>query len=65
MMKMAYFDNSATSNVDPRVLEAMIPFFLEKYGNASSLHSLGRIAEEAMTATRGNVAEAINTTRKR
>ncbi len=59
-MKLTYFDNSATSNVDPRVLEIMGPFFLEEYGNPSSLHSLGRNAEEAMTASREKVAGAIN-----
>jgi cysteine desulfurase len=60
MKNMAYFDNSATSNVDPRVLEEMVPFFLEKYGNPSSLHSLGRGAEEGMIAARGRVSKAIN-----
>lgn len=59
-MKVTYFDNSATSNVDPRVLEVMNPFFLEEYGNPSSLHSLGRNAEEAMAASREKVAGAIN-----
>jgi cysteine desulfurase len=59
-LNVTYFDNSATTNVDPRVLEAMKPFFLERYGNPSSLHSLGRSAEEAMTASREKVARAIN-----
>jgi cysteine desulfurase len=61
-VNVTYFDNSATSNVDPRVLKVMNPFFLEKYGNPSSLHSLGRIAEEAMTVGRQQVARAINAT---
>jgi cysteine desulfurase len=59
-VNVTYFDNSATSNVDPRVLEVMNPFFLEKYGNPSSLHSLGRGAEDAMAAAREKVAKAIN-----
>ncbi|MGD0817386.1 MAG: cysteine desulfurase NifS [Methanomassiliicoccales archaeon] len=59
-MSMAYFDNSATSKVDPRVLETMVPYFLEKYGNASSLHSLGREANLAMENARDQVAKAIN-----
>ncbi len=59
-MNLTYFDNSATSKVDPRVLEAMVPFFLEKYGNASSLHGLGREAKEAMELAREQVAKAIN-----
>jgi cysteine desulfurase len=59
-MSIVYFDNSATSKVDPRVLETMVPFFLEKFGNASSLHSLGRDAAEAMEQARGQVANAIS-----
>jgi cysteine desulfurase len=58
-MTTTYFDNSATSKVDPRVLDTMVPYFLEKYGNASSLHSLGREANEAMEDARGQVAKAI------
>lgn len=54
-----YFDNSATTRVDPRVLEAMAPFFTEKYGNASSLHQFGREAYSAMQAARERVAKAI------
>jgi cysteine desulfurase len=61
-LNVAYFDNSATTNVDPRVLKAMNPYFLERYGNPSSLHSLGRGAEEGMTAARDKVAGAINCT---
>jgi cysteine desulfurase len=63
-MSTAYFDNSATSKVDPRVLEAMVPYFLEKYGNASSLHSFGREANEAMELARGQVAKAIGAAQK-
>ncbi len=58
-MTAAYFDNSATSKVNPRVVEAMVPYFLEKYGNASSLHSFGREANEAMELARGQVAKAV------
>jgi cysteine desulfurase len=59
-VNMTYFDNSATTKVDPRVLEAMEPYFLEHYGNPSSLHGLGRDAEEGMTSAREKVARAIN-----
>jgi cysteine desulfurase len=59
-LNVTYFDNSATTNVDPRVLEVMEPFFLKEYGNPSSLHSIGRSAEEAMTIARQKVAKAIN-----
>lgn len=59
-MERVYFDNSATTMVDERVLEAMRPYFLQKYGNASSLHSFGRDAYEAMETARAQVAQAIN-----
>jgi cysteine desulfurase len=59
MMEQAYFDNSATTMVDPRVVEAMLPYFTEKYGNASSLHSFGRDAYDAMETAREQTAKAI------
>ena len=40
-MKPVYFDNNATTRVDPRVVEAMLPFFTEQFGNPSSMHSFG------------------------
>ena len=49
-------DHSATTPVDPLVLEAMLPYFSEKYGNASSLHSFGLEAKEALEAAREKVA---------
>ncbi len=58
-MDRIYFDNSATTRVDPRVVEAMLPYFTEKYGNPSSLHSFGREAYNAMEEAREKVAKAV------
>jgi cysteine desulfurase len=55
-MKRIYMDHSATTPVAPEVLEAMLPYFSQKYGNASSLHSFGLEAKEALEAAREKVA---------
>jgi cysteine desulfurase len=52
-------DHGATTPIDPKVVEAMMPYFTEKFGNASSLHSFGREAREALDASRATVAELI------
>ena len=59
-MKPIYFDHAATTPVDPRVLEAMLPFFAEQYGNPSELHTLGREGRRAVEAARAAVAAALN-----
>ncbi|MEJ0080111.1 MAG: aminotransferase class V-fold PLP-dependent enzyme [Puia sp.] len=41
-MERIYFDNAATTSLDPLVLEAMMPFLTEKFGNPSSIYSYGR-----------------------
>lgn len=58
-MKRIYLDHSATTHVDTRVLEAMLPYFSEKFGNASSLHSFGQEAAEALAISRELVAAAL------
>jgi len=56
---MIYMDHSATSPVDKEVLEAMIPYFSDSFGNASTLYSLGREARIAMESARKKVASLI------
>ncbi|MBX7167847.1 MAG: aminotransferase class V-fold PLP-dependent enzyme [Pirellulales bacterium] len=57
-----YMDNHATTRVDPRVLEAMLSWFGEKYGNAGSInHSFGDEARQAVDAARESVAAALGT----
>jgi len=56
----AYLDNGATTKVDERVIESMLPFFREKYGNASSIHSLGTESSKALENARNIIAKAIN-----
>jgi cysteine desulfurase len=58
-MKRIYMDHSATTPQDPQVLQAMLPFFSEKFGNASSLHSFGLEAKEALEDSRERVAKLL------
>ena len=57
--KLIYLDNAATTAVRPEVLEAMLPWFTEHYGNASSIHKVGRDAKIAIENARKQVAAAI------
>ncbi len=56
-MRKIYFDHSATTPVDPQVVEAMVPFLSEKFGNASSVHSYGREAKVALEDARESIAD--------
>lgn len=58
-MKRVYLDNSATTAVDPAVIDAMLPYFDKAYGNASSFHSFGREAARALESAREQVATLI------
>ncbi len=55
-----YLDNAATTPVAKEVLEAMLPYFSEKFGNASSIHSYGREAKEAIEKSREKIADKLN-----
>ena len=56
-----YLDNQSSTRVDPRVLEAMLPYFTEDFGNPhSASHAYGRVAAEAVERARGEVAGLIH-----
>ena len=60
LQRTIYLDNHATTRLDPRVLEAMLPWLTDRYGNAGSVtHDMGREAREAVEAARGTFADAI------
>lgn len=55
-----YFDNAATTRLDPEVLEVMLPLMTEQFGNPSSIHSHGRVVRSAIERARKTVAELLN-----
>lgn len=59
-MNRVYMDNAATTPVSPAVLEKMLPYFSECYGNANSIHSTGLDARKALNAARKKAAAALN-----
>jgi len=59
MFAPVYLDYNATTPLDPRVLEAMLPYFREQFGNASSRHDYGRTARWALDEARSQVAAAV------
>lgn len=60
--KLIYMDNAATTPVKPEVLEAMLPYFTEKFGNPSSIYSISSESKKAITDAREVIARTINTT---
>ena len=58
-MERIYFDNAATTSLDPEVLEAMMPYFTEKFGNPSSIYSYGRESRMAIEQARKSVAKIL------
>lgn len=58
-IKTIYLDHAATTPLDPRVLEAMQPYFTEDFGNPSSFHSVGMRAKDAVAEARGTVARLL------
>ena len=60
MFRRIYLDNSSTTRVDPAVVEAMLPFLTEDFGNASSIHYFGQRARAAVDRARHQVADLIN-----
>jgi len=60
-MRTIYLDNAATTRVRPEVLEAMLPYFCEQYGNPSSIYPLGQDASDAVAEARATIAEALGT----
>jgi cysteine desulfurase len=59
MFAPVYLDHNATTPVDPRVLEVMLPYFSQHFGNASSRHEYGRAARRAIDEARQQVAQAV------
>src|ERR1041384_2268292 len=59
MKDIIYLDNNSTTKPDPRVLEAMMPFLIEEYGNAASAHLFGVKIHEAVKYARTQVANLI------
>ncbi len=57
---MIYLDNNATTRIDPRVLDAMMPFLTDNFANAASTHPFGVSAHEAVKTARQQVADLLD-----
>ena len=60
MNEIKYFDHAATTRLDDKVLNEMLPYLINNYGNASSIYSLGRLAKEGILLSKMRVAASIN-----
>jgi len=58
-MRQIYLDNASTTPVDKRVIKSMIPYFLDKFGNASSQHLIGQESKRALEESRSVIASSI------
>lgn len=59
MQRIRYFDHSATTAIEPRVLNEMMPYLTESFGNASSVYSIGKFNKEAIQMSRNRIANAL------
>ena len=62
--RRVYLDHAATTPVDPRVVDAMLPYFTEEYGNPSSIHTFGQRAEFALETSRQTAADVLSCSAK-
>ena len=60
MSKYVYLDNASTTPLDERVLQKMMPYLTDIYGNANSLHGIGRLAVKGLDQARDQIAKIIN-----
>ncbi|HBB64981.1 TPA: cysteine desulfurase NifS, partial [Patescibacteria group bacterium] len=60
MNRIIYLDNAATTRLNPKVLDSMLPYLKESYGNPSSIHFLGRENKKAIDKAREQVAKSLN-----
>lgn len=58
--EVVYLDHSATTPTDPRVVDVMLPYFTQSFGNPSSLHTLGKSADSAIDRARATIASVLN-----
>src|SRR3989338_7142763 len=60
MNRQVYLDHAATTPIDPRVKEVMLPYLTEKFGNPSSFHSLGKVVKDDLDSARSHLASLLS-----